>query len=280
MTNTSLKNKTATKKAVTILAAVLVFTLCFLAAYLVLGNKVPGGKKVWAALANILPLPVASVDGHDVRMQTLRAAQRLAAPDALDFVIRQTAIKAVADAQNISASELEVAAYQERLRKSWGLSEADYQRLLNEKKVSEQSFKSLFVRPDVLEQKLALNLNKTNLNVLLVESKLKNGDNFTNLAKVYSDDFVTSPLGGDVGFLAEHEVYPEVWQRAASLKDGEWAGPVNTPGGFVFVKRIASQAASSKETERLHLQMILVKVFDFDKWLNDQIKHLTVKIYI
>jgi len=68
-----------------------------------------------------------------------------------------------------------------------------------------------------------------------VKRRLAAGEDFADLAAKYSDD-LTRIKGGDLGFVHEGMLEPEVERELKKLKKGEVAGPVETTKGFFFVK--------------------------------------------
>lgn len=71
-----------------------------------------------------------------------------------------------------------------------------------------------------------------------IQRKLAAGEDFSTLAKEYSDDAISSEKGGDLGF-SSGDVFPEQFEEAlAKLKPGEVSAPVVTDSGTHFIKLI------------------------------------------
>ncbi len=69
-----------------------------------------------------------------------------------------------------------------------------------------------------------------------VEQGLASGKDFADLAKQYSDDFVSKEAGGDLGYVVAGTL-PEAFESAADkLEVGQVSGVVETEAGYHFIK--------------------------------------------
>ena len=75
-----------------------------------------------------------------------------------------------------------------------------------------------------------------------IQSKLPGGE-FGALAKSYSEHAESASKGGDLGFLAESQLLPEVRAALPTLKPGETAGPIKTAQGIHFIRLIERRPA-------------------------------------
>ncbi len=66
-------------------------------------------------------------------------------------------------------------------------------------------------------------------------SEIKNGKDFSEAAKIYSED-VTASSGGDLGFVEKGKMVPEFEKVVYSLREGEISGIVETKYGFHIIK--------------------------------------------
>src|SRR3989338_1574496 len=198
--------------------AVSVFALALLASYLIFGSRIPLGPKVWARVAKILPIPVATVEGQDLSFDEFNAAMKLGSHDPMGYIVKAGAVKAIARGKNITASESETDAEADRLLASWSMSKENFEKFLSEKNVSLADFRRTFVQRDVLRNKVAASLNYPNEEVKNVYDSLRRGELFERVAEKYSDDPLTASFGGDSGFVAEHQIDSSVWQKASVLK--------------------------------------------------------------
>ena len=69
------------------------------------------------------------------------------------------------------------------------------------------------------------------------------GADFAALARANSEDKPAAANGGDMGYLPDTSLVPEVRQVAERLKPGEVSGPIQTVAGFHVIKLIEIRAA-------------------------------------
>jgi len=65
--------------------------------------------------------------------------------------------------------------------------------------------------------------------------KLKKGEDFSEIAKVYSSG-PNADMGGDIGFVKKGELHPDLDKTAFSLPPGQISGLIPLPSGFVILK--------------------------------------------
>lgn len=82
---------------------------------------------------------------------------------------------------------------------------------------------------------------------------IKNGADFSLLAKKYSDDPGSATEGGDLGFVKRGVFYPEFEAAAFRLKEGELSDVVESPVGFHIIELI------ERRGESIRARHILVK---------------------
>ncbi|MEK6645333.1 MAG: peptidylprolyl isomerase [Candidatus Firestonebacteria bacterium] len=66
--------------------------------------------------------------------------------------------------------------------------------------------------------------------------KIKNGDDFSKIAKEYSDDETTKEIGGDLGIIKKGDMIKEFDDAAFSLSSGEVSSIIKTPLGLHIIK--------------------------------------------
>lgn len=69
-----------------------------------------------------------------------------------------------------------------------------------------------------------------------IQKKLKDGEDFAELAKTYSDDPGSASMGGDLGFFEQGMMVPEFDKAVFSMKEGEISEPVKTDFGYHIIK--------------------------------------------
>jgi len=87
--------------------------------------------------------------------------------------------------------------------------------------------------------------------------KIKEGASFEEVAKQYSEDYMTKEKGGDMGFFAKNVQGKEFEDALAKLKPGEVSEPFETPVGFQIIKLIKT-GTDTKGEERKELEQKLI----------------------
>ncbi len=83
---------------------------------------------------------------------------------------------------------------------------------------------------------------------------IKNGADFAEMAKKYSEDPGSAKEGGDLGFVKKGVFYPEFESAAYALQPGEISGVIESPVGFHIIQLI------EKRGESIHTRHILIKI--------------------
>ncbi|MBN1278328.1 MAG: peptidylprolyl isomerase [Chlorobium sp.] len=91
-----------------------------------------------------------------------------------------------------------------------------------------------------------------------IQSELKAGGDFAALAKKYSQDPGSAPLGGDLGYVQRGELIQSFEDAAYALKEGQISGVVETRYGFHIIQLL------NREMNTLHVRHILI-AFDRSK---------------
>jgi peptidyl-prolyl cis-trans isomerase C len=69
-----------------------------------------------------------------------------------------------------------------------------------------------------------------------IQTQVKKGGNFAELAKQHSQDPGSAPKGGDLGFFARGQMVPAFEEAAFATKAGQVSGIVETPFGYHLIK--------------------------------------------
>lgn len=83
---------------------------------------------------------------------------------------------------------------------------------------------------------------------------IKNGADFGELARKFSEDPGSASTGGDLGFVKRGIFYSEFESAAFALKEGELSDVVESPVGFHIIQLL------EKRGESIHTRHILIKV--------------------
>lgn len=106
-----------------------------------------------------------------------------------------------------------------------------------------------FDRPDQEEEV------KNNLNKLIEE--LQKGAHFSALAQQFSGS-ATAAQGGDMGWLTEEQIEPEIKEHLSHMQPGQLSNPIRTSQGFVIIAFIEQKLPGSEGTTLLTMQQVLL----------------------
>ncbi len=99
-----------------------------------------------------------------------------------------------------------------------------------------------------------------------LEKRIRSGEDFSEIARKYSDDATTKEKGGDLGFFTKGLMVEEFEAAAYALSDGEVSQPVKTVYGYHIIKVNERKKYSYDESKDKILKMIQEKkqqgVFD------------------
>jgi len=146
-----------------------------------------------------------------------------------------------------------------RLRPSVQVSEEEVQEVVNRiianrgstlRRVSE-----IFLAVDTVLQEDDVRANAERL-----IQQIRDGAEFTALARQFSQS-ATAPKGGEIGWVQEGQLAPEIDATLASMQDGTIAGPVRTLSGFHIVLLQKSKKTSMGDMS-LNIKQILLPLAD------------------
>ncbi|MCS6832418.1 MAG: peptidylprolyl isomerase, partial [Flammeovirgaceae bacterium] len=72
--------------------------------------------------------------------------------------------------------------------------------------------------------------------LLEIKAKILEGASFSEMAKLYSEDYGSAKQGGELGWHGRGELVPEFEAVALSIKEGEIADPVESEFGFHLIQ--------------------------------------------
>jgi len=84
-----------------------------------------------------------------------------------------------------------------------------------------------------------------------LSTKVPSGD-FAKLAREQSEHAPSAPQGGDLGFLPENRLVPEIAAAVKTMKVGEVAGPIKTAQGLHYIKLVDKKASTPKSLTEVH----------------------------
>jgi peptidyl-prolyl cis-trans isomerase SurA len=86
--------------------------------------------------------------------------------------------------------------------------------------------------------------------ILMLEQRLKQGEDFAMLAQSYSEDPNTAANGGDLGFVQQSaldRVQPELRKMVMSLLPGQISPVLHTPAGYSILKVFSKEPSGQRE---------------------------------
>lgn len=253
-------------------------------------------------LTQVLPYPVASVEGKQVRysdyLLELRSALHYLATKenvnfnsddgkrqleyqkrlALNKAIETAYVAKIASQQKISVSGKEVNDFvsSEINNNQLGVSEQVFKQVIRD--YYDWSFDEYktSVRHQLLRQKVLARLDtegRKRAETALVQ--IKSGKNFTDVVKATSDDPLAKTSGGDVGTVSKNTDDPNgLVATARSLKGGEVSHLIEGVDGFYLIKLL-----ESKE-DTVHFAKLFIAYTTFDKQFATLKKDGKIKEYI
>lgn len=90
--------------------------------------------------------------------------------------------------------------------------------------------------------------------------QLRTGDDFSELARSYSEDSDTALAGGDLGFFPESDLantHPALRAAVQRLEVGQVAGPIQTPRGYYLVKLLDRLPPGQRELSDPRVQQAI-----------------------
>jgi parvulin-like peptidyl-prolyl isomerase len=113
-------------------------------------------------------------------------------------------------------------------------------------------------------------------NATAVENLLKSGEDFATVASQYSTDTTTKQSGGDLGWLPQGILIPELDQAAFSLAEGNVSEPIVTTNGYYIVK--VTGIDNNKPIDQQYRQMLAST--KFNDWFTEQRVIVKIREYL
>jgi peptidyl-prolyl cis-trans isomerase SurA len=142
------------------------------------------------------------------------------------------------------------------------ISDADVANFYNQNKASfnlvepqvhmAQILVTSFPDPNVrnLKNDKAQNDEQAKKKILMIEERLKQGEDFGMLAQSYSEDPNTAANGGDLGFVQQSaldKVQPELRKMVMSLLPGQYSPIIHTQTGYSILKVFSKEPSGQRE---------------------------------
>jgi len=113
-------------------------------------------------------------------------------------------------------------------------------------------------------------------NATEVENLLKNGGNFTTIAEEYSTDETTKQYGGDLGWVPQGILLPEIDQVAFSLPEGNISAPIVSTNGYYIIK--VAEIDNNRTIDEQYRQMLANTAYN--NWFTEQRKLVRIIEYL
>lgn len=258
-------------------------------------------------LTQLVPLPVASVDGQsvpyrDYLMQYRSSIYWLESKSrtglifninsedgkrqadhfkrqSLDRAIENAYAQKVADERGLSVSEADIDAFISAALKTSSkqskLSQDAYKAVLSDSLgVSADEYR-LIVKQALLKQKVAFAIDQTaKANIESAQSELAKKVVFEDVVVKYSDDDFAKSAKGDIGFVPRSNQDQGLVQAALKLKPGESSNIIKANDAYYIVKLIETKPA------QVHYARLKVQLSEFDHQLSSLKEEGKVKEYI
>jgi peptidyl-prolyl cis-trans isomerase SurA len=103
----------------------------------------------------------------------------------------------------------------------------------------------------------ALNDEQARKKILMIEARIKQGEDFARLAQNFSEDSQGAANGGDMGFVPESALMQadtETRKLIMTLLPGQVSQPIKTSQGYQILKMIAREPAGQRELDDPRVQ--------------------------
>jgi foldase protein PrsA len=81
-----------------------------------------------------------------------------------------------------------------------------------------------------------------------IRGRLNAGEDFSTLARAYSEDGETASLGGDLGYVEEGRLAPEYEKAAGTLQNGEISEVAKTSFGYHIIQLLGRRKGGDTKT--------------------------------
>ncbi|HSW50876.1 MAG TPA: peptidylprolyl isomerase, partial [Bryobacteraceae bacterium] len=111
-----------------------------------------------------------------------------------------------------------------------------------------------------LKSDKAQNDDQARKKIQMLQTRLKNGDDFAMLAQNFSEDPESSPNGGDLGFIAEsalERANAELRKVVMQLQPGQFSPVIRTAEGYRILKVISKEPAGQRDLNDPRVQQTI-----------------------
>lgn len=108
-----------------------------------------------------------------------------------------------------------------------------------------------------------------------LEKLMNEGKSFESLAQEYSKDEISKAYFGDLGYLENKDILPEILQATDTMTSGEMK-KVASRQGLHIIKLEDKDNLGQDNGQRLHLKQIFLPGLGFEKWLELEIDKVKI----
>ncbi len=112
-----------------------------------------------------------------------------------------------------------------------------------------------------------------------LRDRLKNGADFAELARLYSQD-ASATKGGDLGWIYPGDTVPEFERAMKALKPGELSQPVQTPFGFHLIEVLERRTQEASQDRKRQAVRQILHERKFDEAYQDWLRQLRDQAYV
>jgi peptidyl-prolyl cis-trans isomerase SurA len=106
----------------------------------------------------------------------------------------------------------------------------------------------------------AQNEEQARQKALMLESRIRKGEDFAMLAQNFSEDPASAASGGDLGYIQEsalERASPELRKLVMSMQPGQVSGVIRTPEGYRILKVISKEPAGQRDLNDPKVQQMI-----------------------
>jgi len=123
--------------------------------------------------------------------------------------------------EELKMEQIKARVFEKELKKKISVSEEDYKTFFKKEFHEDMNILEYNIQHIVIGSE---DLAKT------VYKKIKDGADFKEMAKEYSEDKVSGANGGDIGFVSAEGLIPELSKTIKNMSPGDIKGPIRIPG--------------------------------------------------
>lgn len=145
-----------------------------------------------------------------------------------------------------------------------------------------EDFKEKIVKPDMYREELEKNMKisdaefiKAKTKISAAQEELKNGADFSEMAKKYSEG-ESAKNGGELGWFTADQMMPEVALAAFIIKKGDHSDIIESSLGLHIVQ--IDDRKTEDNVDKIKIRQVFVRTKSFPDWLAEQEK--AIKVFI